>query len=231
MYPQGKKWADLGSYTTEWSPWISAFRQKFFLLNFITKWAQWYLKNERYLNSIDLLVNYTSLKRRKAGDCQLMHLNTMGRWAEHTTLHAMLCSTAHVFTGTADSHPPYIVPKKHTYFQIVLKMILLYGLVGWKYFSPGRKAAWRGLARFSISTISSSSSWVRSKEATWPLVAMAWKTLGGGGVQGFLRGLWTSMGGEVQNCTGVVNRRPQTHDSSSLLQELLAVVFPPEDLT
>ena len=39
--------------------------------------------------------------------------------------------------------------------------------------------------------------------------------------------LWTSIGGEVQNCTGVVSLRPQTQDSSSLLQELEAVVLPP----
>ena len=99
---------------------------------------------------------------------------------------------------------------------------------------PGIKAAWRGLARFSMSTISSSSSWVRSNEAEW-LEAMTWKTFGGGGVQGFLRGRWTSMGGEVQNCTGVVNLRPQTQppadSGSSLLQELEAVVLPPELLT
>ena len=99
---------------------------------------------------------------------------------------------------------------------------------------PGIKAAWRGLARFSMSTISSSSSWVRSNEAEW-LEAITWKTFGGGGVQGFLRGRWTSMGGEVQNCTGVVNLRPQTQppadSGSSLLQELEAVVLPPELLT
>ena len=38
---------------------------------------------------------------------------------------------------------------------------------------------------------------------------------------------WTSIGGEVQNCTGVVSLRPQTQDSSSLLHELEAVVLPP----
>ena len=62
---------------------------------------------------------------------------------------------------------------------------------------------------------------------------MTWKTLGGGGVQGFLRGLWTSMGGDVQNCTGVVSLRPQTQpvSGSSLLHELEAVVLAPELLT
>ena len=60
------------------------------------------------------------------------------------------------------------------------------------YIIPGTKAAWRGIDIFSnsASTSSSFSSWVgwlKSKEAEWLLII--WKTFGGGGVHGFLRGL------------------------------------------
>ena len=57
---------------------------------------------------------------------------------------------------------------------------------------PGTKAAWRGMDDiFSNSASTSSSSswvgWLKSNEAEWLLIM--WKTLGGGGVHGFLLGL------------------------------------------